>query len=129
MTARVATDSGHMLKVTEPTQFQIVEPSGKPLLTIRADGRWEFADDAAPTEAARVFVREVQRIVAGQPVAIGAATRALLMHADTYEDAPLIHCMCDVPNLTITEHAIHVAQVLASAGLLRTPPGAEQVQR
>lgn len=69
------------ISVTQPTQFQIVTPGGEPLLTIHATGHWDFRDDAAPTEAARVFVREVQRIV-GNPTSEALAAVA----ADLYRN-------------------------------------------
>lgn len=59
------TTESHSIKVTPPTQLRITAPDGQTLLTIHADGRWEFRDDAAPTEAARVFVREVHSMVGG----------------------------------------------------------------
>lgn len=64
---RLAVSADHRIRITQPTRFQIVGPDGNPLLTIHDDGRWEFRDEAAPTEAARVFVREVQRLVGQQP--------------------------------------------------------------
>ena len=50
------------IHISKPTQLRIVAPNGDPLLTIHRDGRWEFRDEAAPTEAARVFFRELQRM-------------------------------------------------------------------
>ena len=52
-----------MINVAQPTTLTIQAPAGSTLLTIHADGRWEFRDDAAPTEAARVFVHEARRLI------------------------------------------------------------------
>ena len=50
------------IRVPQATALTIKGPDGSTLLTIHRDGRWEFRDEAAPTEAARVFVREVGRL-------------------------------------------------------------------
>lgn len=49
-----------------------------------------------------------------QPTADVVAA-VLLHHQDTYQDAPLIHCMCGERQLTITEHVAHGGSTIAAA--------------
>lgn len=86
----------------EPPVFRIVTPNGEPLLSIHADGRWEFRDDAAPTEAAGVFVREVKALTErrGGPTDLDPA----------YFDIEV--CSCPTPGTA----ELAVTQALATAG-------------